>query len=165
MHALVFVLIPETGDPEAHVARLMAPHEETETGGHWDWFQIGGRYTGWISGYDPQTDPENVERCWLCQGTGKRTDMVVRDGCNHCKGKGEALKWPTQWRTHLGDVASAGEALEARAPYALVTPQGRWLESCRWNGSGFVEAPDWQNAVADALASHTGRVVVVDYHS
>ena len=25
--------------------------------GRWDWWQIGGRWTGWLAGYDPTTDP------------------------------------------------------------------------------------------------------------
>jgi hypothetical protein len=28
------------------------------------------------------------KECWLCHGTGKRTDMVVQNGCNCCQGKG-----------------------------------------------------------------------------
>ena len=27
----------------------------------WDWYQIGGRWTGYYSNYDPATDPKNIE--------------------------------------------------------------------------------------------------------
>jgi hypothetical protein len=39
----------------------------------WDWYQIGGRWTGFIdpTGYDPMDDPRNVHQCGHCQGARK----------------------------------------------------------------------------------------------
>lgn len=38
----------------------------------WDWWQVGGRWTGMMDPeYDPQTDPNNIEKCDLCGGTGR----------------------------------------------------------------------------------------------
>jgi hypothetical protein len=43
----------------------------------WDWWQIGGRWTGQLDGdYDPQKDIENQEWCNLCGGTGNRADFA-----------------------------------------------------------------------------------------
>ena len=33
------------------------------------------------------------EKCELCKGTGKRTDMEVPSGCNGCSGKGTKRPW------------------------------------------------------------------------
>jgi len=30
-----------------------------------------------------------LEDCWLCNGTGKRTDIIVKNGCNCCHGTGK----------------------------------------------------------------------------
>lgn len=89
-------------DLKLSVESAMGPHEED--GGFWDWYQIGGRWTGILDGYDPSTDPRNQEKCNLCDGTGKRKDIQCVNGCNGCEGTGIAEKWPTQWAEHPGDV-------------------------------------------------------------
>jgi hypothetical protein len=44
----------------------------------WDWWQIGGRWTGtFADGYNPSEDPNNIEVCSLCEGTGQRTDAIA----------------------------------------------------------------------------------------
>lgn len=59
----------------------------------WDWWGIGGRWTGFLDPtYDPTKDPRNIETCWLCKGTGTRTDMTVANGCNGCDGTGKSVK-------------------------------------------------------------------------
>jgi hypothetical protein len=55
----------------------------------WDFWQIGGRWTGFFDEYDPNADDNLLEICDTCGGTGKRTDMVVKDGCNGCHGTGK----------------------------------------------------------------------------
>lgn len=42
----------------------------------WDWWTVGGRWTGLFSDYDPTKDPANLEVCTLCCGTGDRDDWV-----------------------------------------------------------------------------------------
>jgi hypothetical protein len=43
--------------------------------GHWDWTQIGGRYTGClVDDYDPTQELQNQKWCTLCDGTGNRPD-------------------------------------------------------------------------------------------
>lgn len=87
---------------EAAVEQAMGPDEDN--GGFWDWYQIGGRWTGTFDGYDPGKDPDNLETCELCGGTGERTDRSVANGCNSCNGTGTVEKWPTRWKQHPGDV-------------------------------------------------------------
>jgi len=44
--------------------------------GKYDWYQLGGRFTGYFTDYNPNTDPKNVETCGLCEGTGMRNDEM-----------------------------------------------------------------------------------------
>lgn len=83
--------------------------KRTNPNSKWDWYQIGGRWTGvLVPNYNPNEDPANQETCFLCHGTGKRTDMDVEGGCNGCKGTGVATKWPTQWKS-VGDIVQLKE--------------------------------------------------------
>src|SRR5258708_113248 len=98
MHFGNLVVIPadeKLGTIEERIQKAMGPHEEN--GGFWDWYQIGGRWTGTLDNYDPEKDPANIEVCSTCQGTGVRKDMVVQNGCNACNGKGIKSVWPTQF--------------------------------------------------------------------
>jgi hypothetical protein len=78
----------------------------------WDWYQIGGRWTGTLDGYDPQTDPANKKHCWLCDGSGIRDDTLGKQmrekdpsyTCNGCKGTGEMDKWPTEYAKRSNDI-------------------------------------------------------------
>lgn len=171
MHYLAFVLIPTDGDPQEAAASLMAPYSEHDNeNGWWDFWSIGGRWSGLISGYEPDKDPANIETCRLCGGSGTRRDMVVANGCNGCRGTGKRVKWPTQWGFHEGDVVTASEA-RAHAgkdnglPYTLVGPGGLVTMKERWNGETFAEQPEHDATVRAALDKHEGRVAVVDYHS
>lgn len=73
----------------------------------WDFWSIGGRFTGKLmDGYDPADDPENWEPCWVCQGTGKRTDAL---------GKEERKKDPQihlQWLQRQGQESEVLDAVE-----------------------------------------------------
>src|SRR5260221_1879965 len=149
MHYLTYGLIPAAGDAKAIVEQTLAPFSEEESrAGFWDWYQIGGRWTGHLTGYDPEKDPANVEKCNLCDGTGIRTDdigvemgqptqqipnaVVAREvgrthgWCNGCDGRGKHATWPTNWRKHDGDVQPAAVALaraeqdENTLPYLIV---------------------------------------------
>lgn len=65
----------------------------------WDWYQLGGRWTGLLTGYKPEEDPRNLETCRYCQGTGDRKDLEPPEwkkecgGCNSCHGKGQKVKF------------------------------------------------------------------------
>ena len=78
MHALVAVILPKGirhREARTVVARTMEPYSQETGQGMWDWYQVGGRFTGVYSGYNPNTDPANSATCDLCRGTGKRHDM------------------------------------------------------------------------------------------
>lgn len=179
MHYLAFVLIPDDGDPHEHVSRLMAPHQEryekeTDTlGGFWDFWSIGGRWSGYLDGYQPEKDPKNIERCDLCAGTGQRLPPPLSGAgtwtCNGCEGTGSRVKWPTQWAPHHGDIAPAAvahakAAADSWMPYTVVVGSGEALHARHWNGERFEENAEYKDSVLRALSEHTGRVAVVDYH-
>jgi predicted CxxxxCH...CXXCH cytochrome family protein len=155
-HAVVLVAVDGPLDKiEEQVEHEMAPFDENEEwfrdGSRWDWYQIGGRFTGWISGYDPETDPANREVCELCHGSGRRPDAAsfgadwnkAANGCNGCHGTGERVAWPSQWKRHNGDiiVVSAIDITKFKAPSAFLTNR-HWHESERmgwFGGSTYTE--------------------------
>jgi hypothetical protein len=150
-HFLAFVLIPGEGDADQLVAETLAPYSENleveqrpygdpepdgtydtygwNPRGIWDWFTIGGRWTGHLAQlvtgqpYSPETDPANIEPCDYCDGTGVRRDGITPGTCNACldtsdstawdkPGRGFRTKWPTQWVTRPDlDVVPAAAAL------------------------------------------------------
>lgn len=78
----------------------------------WDWWQVGGRYSGRLGAYKPEENPNNWEKCFICNGTGMRMDdlgIKARKenpdySCNGCNGKGTSLKWPTCFEKYDGDI-------------------------------------------------------------
>lgn len=198
MHFLTYVLVPgSTKNVEKAVAKALAPFQEGEldSRGWWDWYQIGGRWSGCLSEYDPEKDPKNIEKCDLCEGTGVRDDRVgVANGfptmtlkpevaksvgrtvgyCNGCGGLGKRTKWPTQWDTHRGDIQCPSVALTKDMPYRVVLASGEVLHSENFvpsrkvGGGKFVKTKDYNKIVKAELkkAAAAGQlVVVVDCHN
>jgi hypothetical protein len=111
-HACVLVAI-DVVDPtnreeiEAAVDFQMAPYDENgeffADGSRWDWYQIGGRFTGLLNpDYDAAQDPRNWESCTTCGGTGTRPGGLKEfgeawfagcNGCNGCQGTGKSRKF------------------------------------------------------------------------
>lgn len=142
---LLIIRKEEDLDLEQAVARAMGPREDQ--GGFWDWYQIGGRWTGALSNYDPTKDPENIEICNICGGTGFRQDDRGRRAreqdpsytCNGCGrhdgrkwshgeyGPGRRLKWPTLWSENPGDAVPIEKVEEENYRfYRVITPYGRF---------------------------------------
>lgn len=135
---LVIIETPKDGISEETIGRLvklaMGPHEEQ--GGFWDFYQIGGRWTGLLDGYDPDTDPTKQEPCEYCDATGVTTEAVARrypayvervgQTCIQCKGKKTRTIWPTEWGFRTGDVAPIA-SISAETwgkAYRIVSPSG-----------------------------------------
>ena len=120
MHYHAEVWIKDTENLENKLSDILAPYCKEINGeynqdGFWDWYQIGGRWTGIHDDYDPANDPANIETCAICNGTGFRMDGIARATrekepsytCNGCGtrdknnkwthkqyGPGNKLKWP-----------------------------------------------------------------------
>lgn len=203
MHYLVAVVVPSDttiDNAQAIITPLLDPYDEnkeveqyTEDGetywrnpqGRWDWWQVGGRWTGVWSDYDPETDPANIETCFLCQGTGMRNDHAGTQQrqldpgytCNGCQGKGRSVKWPTDWKPGNGDIIPVSALLdnpELRRPFAVVIPDGGWheKETYTWDAERRdvrvekIPEAEWPGVVAKLLAPcRDAKLVVVDYHS
>lgn len=156
MHYHVEVWLPNiTDDLDEQIELTMYPFSENadvfydEEEEYWynpdaifDWYRIGGRYTGRHDGYDPSKDLDNWENCPLCRGTGFRDDVIGKDArkknpsytCNGCgvfdakigkwshgpNGEGFRLKWPTQWVRYSGDVIEVAKIKDDLTAYHLV---------------------------------------------
>jgi hypothetical protein len=210
MHYYALAIVPAEGDLDALLAETMGPYDENEhledhydekydetyqrnPRGLWDWYAVGGRWSGVLSGYEPSEDPKLTERCRLCHGTGLRDDDLGRHfraqnpeyTCNGCAGSpggpGRMPLWPTQWPRHGGDVISAleftsriTEWTDEQMPYAVFAHGSESVTTKqRWTGEGFEQLHDDQG-IRDVLvkilyarlqAGLTDRVVVIDYHS
>ncbi len=129
-HASVIVALSEADmqgakDLNEAIQFQMAPFDEQgEWGGEgtrWDWWMIGGRYSGRFAppDYDPQEDPRNFEPCWVCNASGLRTDKLGNDHrakdptykCNGCQGTGKHLKSSGYW-VDVGNVCKRSDLVE-----------------------------------------------------
>jgi len=144
----------------------------------WDWFQIGGRWTGHLSGYDPDTDPRNWEPCTMCGATGKRDDTLGRETrekdptytCNVCQGWKIARKFSNapdpsgDWR-----LCGSVDWTDKTIPYAIVDPDGEWHERGQmgWFGlsSNDKSRDEWGEQARAIFAKYPDHLaVVVDCH-
>ena len=143
----------------------------------WDWFSVGGRWTGTFTGYDPEKDTVNTKACFLCLGTGLRDDALGNQmrredpeyKCNGCQGTGKRVKWPTGWKEYDGDILPVSMLPRDFVPYALVTPDGEWHERAKmgWWGcsSSMMRPEEWKGKAAGILAAHTACwAVACDCH-
>ncbi len=175
MHFLAAVLIPaDAAVTEDAVRAAMAPYDENESDdGWWDWWSIGGRWTGvWADGYDAYEDPANKKPCLLCDSTGMRNDPIGKRHrqdhpdytCNGCNGTGQALKHASEFVPVALDRRPVADIGELREPYTVVTPNGAWHRET-WNGDKFVKDEHWTQTYRQALNAFPAmHAVVVDYH-
>jgi hypothetical protein len=147
----------------------------------WDWYAVGGRWTGILGNYDPIKDPGNYETCWLCEGTGKRNDALGKDmrklnpkyTCNGCDGTGKKLKSESKW-PNKGNITTVNDILnrfdeEKCVPFAIITPDGKWYEKGEMLYWGIVsdEKNDkkWTNEVKKLFRANKKCFVInIDCH-
>ena len=173
MHFYALVEIPQDAENvKAAVEKAMEPYREgLSESGFWDWWQIGGRWTGTLDGYDPRADRRNMRECWLCDGSGLRDDEAARRwrekspgyGCNDCDSTGIEVKCPTEWARHDGDIATRDAIVDERRPYTLVVG-GEAYHREEWDGESYVDTSEDLQRAWDAMDPAT-RLVVVDYHA
>lgn len=148
----------------------------------WDWWTIAGRWTGMFSGpdFDASKDPDNMETCDCCVGTGMRSDEVGREArandpnykCNGCGGAGKRLKWTLKPVSYLASAAWVLEHIarsDDLVPFALVDPSGKWHERARMHWfavtSGDKDPEKWKAQVERILKQYIKyNVAVVDCH-
>jgi len=153
----------------------------------WDWYEIGGRWTGMYSDYDPYKDPANQEVCWLCNGSGIREDWATVNedgtktfkdkwaekcnGCNGCSGTGQRVKFSLE--DFEGDILPASAVLnmyeEKGPPFAILTPEGDWIERGKMLMFGMAvdmkDKDEWHEGAKEAIDKFSNcTAVVVDCH-
>ncbi|HLW60594.1 MAG TPA: hypothetical protein VKV57_11815 [bacterium] len=141
---------------ETAVAEQMATFGgDAESGGLWDSWQIGGRCTGYLSGYRPSQDKRNYSPCEFCGGKGTRplggtapeldawyaaraldsgVFPVIGKGCNGCLGTGWRWNDLLCQPPHDGDIMRHDEIdLDAllRRRRADAAELHRWLRRDR----------------------------------
>jgi len=145
----------------------------------WDWYCVGGRWTGFLdfSGYDPCEDPDNYEKCHLCEGTGKRAEPPEAGAgsypCNGCDGSGKSLKFslkPVGYALPVSEIVSHLEHDKERdlTPFAIVTKDG-WFERGRMGWFACVsdekDEKKWKAETLTLLKQYKDKLaVVVDCH-
>lgn len=160
MHSHAEVWIPDNGNADKikqYVSIAMQPYHE-EAGGWWDWWQVGGRWTGCKDGYNPEKDPSNIQTCEYCHGTGKRTDIIVTNGCNACKGTGKRVVWPTQWRFHKGDICHVNDVPDNLQCSTLLLAETKPIMAGKEDSTVSVKEE------LKRLEVTNGYLVTVDYH-
>lgn len=163
MHYSGIVFVYGDREVQKQVAKQLKKFE----GEKWDWWQIGGRWTGRLDGYDPEKDPKNIEVCSLCHGTGKRDDQLGKAArakdpnynCNGCDGLGSRARWPSEWVKHTGDVQPVEKV--TYIPF-FVVDNGIWIEK-----STIVdEDPAHERWVREIYKKHAGKfAVLIDVHN
>jgi hypothetical protein len=141
----------------------------------WDWYKIGGRWTGmFASDYDPCKDPQNIETCPWCNGTGTRTDLGEPRTCNGCNGTGQRVKF--RLADFDGDILEMPKVIQSLMakndrPYAILTPEGEWAErgEMGWFGisNNEMSEDEWYEqslALMQKYNSNEYVGVVVDCH-
>lgn len=194
MHYHAEIWVPDGEDINAYISKVMEPHRENyddardELTGFWDWFQLGGRWTGvHTPGFDPSSDPNNIETCTLCNGTGFRMDRVGHIArlsnptftCNGCgkrdvktntwghgrQGPGKSVKWPTDWARYDKDIIPVADINDDLECHTLIVGDNI-MHRRQWNGTTF-EDTDFDGRVKpmlDKLGITSGVLVTIDYH-
>ncbi len=190
MHFHLEIIMPPTDKIEEEISHILAPFDEgneESRNAFWDWYQIGGRWTGTKDGFDPASDENNVERCELCNGTGFRTDNVGETAraaeptytCNSCGkwqeggtwthsefGAGKHLKWPTQWAQYKGDIMLLRDVKPDQKAFRVIIAgqnhAGTGMEAvfmaAKDNWNGVsFDESKWDGSLADAIAKHKAR--------
>ncbi len=135
-----YCLVNDAGDVEKVIKR-------TNPDAKWDWWVIGGRYSGKFSARKPEDIEENYETCFICQGSGMRRDAMgiqcrmanPNYTCNGCDGKGKSLKHAPQWVQEGNQMDAAQidfDAMKAKA----VNERQEWIdEAVKKTGCSFDE--------------------------
>lgn len=156
MHHSNLVLIELIDDLDTAVWKAMEHGQNV----WWDFYHIGGRWTGLLDGYDPLSDPDNTEKCEFCDETGKCPELERVLGTDKCPDpdcvNGRKPKWPIGWKRHSGDVIPVERLTEEQlAKFDAVVVDVRYKDDL---GENFPTL-DWLKS------THKGFfAVVVDNH-
>ena len=183
MHYHCEIILPPGVPIKETVAQVLRPFNETlpeddegKCPGFWDWYQIGGRWTGAHDpSYDPEADPRN------------------RAEPGDPLGQPNGVLWPTRWAPFEGDVMPISAIPEGLSCARLIVAGPSYddskieasfmLSDSIWNGVNF-EKTNWDKTVQGGLSMFSEHcsmrseqwvqrhlptddwlAVTVDYHS
>lgn len=150
----------------------------------WDWYTIGGRWTGYLdfTGYNPDEDPVNFETCNLCGGSGKRNDALGKEArannpnysCNGCNGTGKSMKFTLRQVGYAAPVSEILAHIDGKdeeknlIPFAIATQEG-WAERGEMGWWACVsnekDEGKWEKEAVSILKANKDKIaVVVDCH-
>jgi hypothetical protein len=180
-HFAIVAILPSGSEVDDKLAQLMEPFDEAgewgRDGSRWDWYVIGGRYTGLFeASYEPESDPKNLETCRYCEG-GITTQAIadefpaygpyVGKTCLQCKGTTRVISFMHYGNDYPGDIKPVAEVDFDQIrflPLAVLTPDGEWHERIE-NGLGMFVNDEWGREVSRLFDEHRdGIAVVVDCH-
>ena len=140
----------------------------------WDWFVLGGRWTGEHDGYESSKDPCNFSPCKYCNATGIRTDEVGKANgmdktktCNGCNGTGKSLN--DSLVEHDGDIIEVSKVPPKFKCYTLIANDKVFEEREYITQKPYFKNTKFaQQTVKQKLAElgiKDGYLCTVDYHS
>jgi len=166
------------------ITPIMAPFSEHTSRSYktfFDYWIVGGRWTGEHDGYKPYEDTANMEVCDLCHGSGTRSDLVGSEtneynrGCNGCSGTGLKIKWDLN--PHPGDVMPLKDVREDLMCNTLIvampgTKRAKVFQTEVLNSrtknfdkTAFGSYNSVKAWLRDQLDVRNGYLVTLDYHS
>jgi hypothetical protein len=133
----------------------------------WDWWVKGGRWSGVLDPtYKPEEDTRNTETCYMCEGTGIRSDEIGNQAraknpeytCNVCNGVGTHLKYSLC--NDIGCELDTTELLKILDDKEFVIPCSILAPDLEW-----VDINDDIEEVREILTTFNNTIaVVVDIH-
>jgi hypothetical protein len=187
MHFSVVIYLKEKEEYENQVNDILESFKE-----HYDWFQIGGRWSGNLGNSNPEDNPDNWETCSICNGTGMRNDELGKETrkenpaytCNGCstidsngnmvyqdpKHPGQRMKWPTQWEPAEDDIIPVSN-LNPKADWYAMVVEYDWIEKEFWNPNTEKYEPIMKHAgktikeILDMYKITDGFLVQIDCHN
>ncbi len=193
------VWLATTDDFEDQVKLIMDPFigeydkdDGDKMTGWWDWYVIGGRWTGVHSeSYNPAEDRENWAKCEFCGGTGTRYWKEGAKQCNACGitndegdktypfGVGMKLNWG--YVPFSGDIMRLDSIPPDLSSYSLLLKRGDISKTEVFHAQRYNEDGSWENSPPDIFVDteyadtkvkeflksrgiEDGFLVTVDYH-
>jgi hypothetical protein len=203
MHFHAEIYLKNLDNLDEQVGKIMLPYcvgskiEKYEEDGEeylitaesfWDWWVIGGRWTGKHTGYNPFKDRLNISICKICNGTGFRDDEIGQKHreqeptytCNVCGERdfetkkwshgefGPGLRLNSTLRPYHGDVMHiAGIKDDLNCDTFVI--KGKVFHEENWDHENdtMVKNPEFDGNVKNKLNElgiEDGYLVTVDYH-
>jgi hypothetical protein len=147
MHYAVLVVLDRRRSKGKTIPEEVEEMLKAYASGKYDWYQLGGRWTGVLSDYDPEKDPQNFDQ------------------------ERNRVKWPTEWASHEGDVLPLSQVSEEKYNenhfYGVLVPYFGYFEGEMYQPWGTEKFKKQELPPLGWLQENfpEGLAVVVDIHN